>query len=101
MAGHIGAGDSGLRRIVAAKAMENNETMATSYTDNDAVYGYKPPPLPLPREREYDDGYYLADFRRCGYCGHLAYIHRCATDRCMNTSCDCRHLIPSLPNRRR
>jgi hypothetical protein len=94
MARLIGSGNSGLRRIVAAKAMENNETMASSYTANanNAVYGYKHPPLPLPRDREYDDGYYLADFCRCAYCGHLAYIHRCATDRCMNTRCDCRHL---------
>jgi hypothetical protein len=86
-----------MRRIVAAEAMENKETMATFYTANGAVYGHKhppqPQPQPQPREREYDDGHYLADFRRCGYCGHLAYIHRSATDRCLNTSCDCLHLI--------
>ena len=67
--------------------------MATSNAANRAIYGYKHPPLPLPRDREYDDGHYLADFRRCGYCGHIAYIHRSASDQCLNTSCDCPHLI--------
>jgi hypothetical protein len=82
-----------MRRIAAAESDGKQGTMATSYTANGAVYGHKHPPLPLPCDREYDDGYYLADFRRCGYCGHLAYIHRSATNRCLNTTCDCLHLI--------
>ena len=82
-----------MRRIVAAESDGEQRTMATSYTASGVVYGHRHPPLPLPRDREYDDGYYLADYRRCGYCGHLAYIHRSETHRCLNTTCDCLRLI--------